>query len=155
MRHVFRFMLALGVAVGIGQGCAPAPTDSQSQVQCPSGQYVLGTSCAWDPVTITIGPGLDAYQLANSFPAADAAGCFAFSANPMSVHRDQLVEWTNNTSATITIYQSNNTPLITVAPGQTSAGTFWSSAGTVTYSPSTCKATTNTPYYGVITITLN
>jgi hypothetical protein len=152
MRNVLKVMFIL--VVGVGPGCAVAPTDSQPQLQCPAGTYVLGTECAWDPVTITIGPGVDAGQLAHSIPA-DAAGCFAFSANPMSVHRDQLVEWINNTSTTITIYQSPSTPLVTVAPGQTSAGTFWSNAGTVTYRPSTCNASTNTPFYGVITITLN
>ena len=44
------------------------------------------------------------YQLANSLPK-DAAGCFAFSANPTSVHTSQAVQWINNSSSTITIYQ--------------------------------------------------
>lgn len=144
----------LALAVGVSQGCGTTTTATQPQTQCPAGQHSLGTTCAWDTVTITIGPGLDAGQVAHSLPA-DAAGCFAFSANPTSVHTNQLVQWTNNSSATITIYQSPATPLTTVGPGQTSGGVYWSNAGTVTYRPSSCQAGTNTPYYGVVTITVN
>ncbi len=153
MRHVFRVMFVLAVAAV--QGCGTTTTTAtQPQVQCAAGQHSLGTSCAWDAVTITIGPGLDAYQVANASPNA-AAGCFAFSANPTSVHTSQAVQWTNNSSSTITIYQSPATPLVTVAPGQTSGGVNWASAGTVTYRPSSCQSGTNTPYYGVVTITVN
>jgi hypothetical protein len=152
MRHVLGVMLAL--AVGVGQGCSASPTASQPQTQCAAGQHVLGTSCAWDTVTITIGPGLDAYQVANASPGA-AAGCFVFSANPTSVHTNQLVQWVNNSTATITIFQSPATPLTTVGPGQTSGGVYWASAGTVTYRPSTCAAGGVLPYYGVVTITVN
>ena len=149
-------MLTLALAVGIGQGCGTASsTTTQPQIQCAAGQHSLGTSCAWDAVTITIGPALDAGQLANSFPKSDADGCFAFSANPTSVHTSQAVQWLNNSSSTITIYQSPATPLTTVAPGQTSGGVNWASAGTVTYRPSTCQSGTNTPYYGVVVITVN
>lgn len=151
-RHVLTFMFAIAVAAG--QGCGTSTTPTQPQTQCPAGQHVLGTSCAWDPVTISIGPGLDAFQVSNASPGA-AAGCFAFSGNPASAHTNQLVQWTNNSSATITIFQSPATPLTTVGPGQTSGGVYWGSAGTVAYRPSTCASGTQTPYYGVITITVN
>ena len=153
MRHVLRAMVVL--AVVLGQGCGTTTTATQPQVQCQAGQHSLGTSCAWDDITITIGPGLDAGQVAHSFPASDAAGCFAFSANPASAHTNQAVQWVNNSSSAVTIYEAPALPLTTVAPGQTSGGVNWSTAGTVTYRPSTCQSGTNTPYYGVITITVN
>jgi hypothetical protein len=145
-------MFALAAAVGLG--CSASPTAAQPQVQCAAGQHVLGTSCAWDTATITIGAGLDAFQVANASPGA-AAGCYAFSANPASVHTNQLVQWVNNSSATITIFQSPAVPLTTVAPGQTSGTVYWSTTGTVTYRPSSCAAAGVLPYYGIATITVN
>ena len=91
MRVVAGFIVALiGVA---SQGCSSGATTDVQTVQCPAGQHALATSCAWDPVVVTIGPSLT------------ADGCPVFSPNPVSAHTNQLVQWTNNNSAARTVYQ--------------------------------------------------
>src|ERR1019366_2579505 len=78
----------VAVLLLVSQGCVnsnpPAPS-----VTCPAGQHVLGTSCAWDFVTVNIGPSV--------FPQGVAwAGCPQFSPNPVSAHTNGVVQWTNN-----------------------------------------------------------
>lgn len=128
------------------QGCSTASTAPQTQ--CAAGQHALGTSCAWNPVQIAIGPSLT------------ADGCPVFSPNPASAHTNQLVEWTNNSPATLTVYQFegfNNgvpsNPLTTVTPGQTSGGVFWASSGDVSVFLSGCPS--NSADWGAVVITVN
>ncbi len=130
-------------------GCLACSATSSSEtpaVQCPPGQHALSTSCAWDPVEVAIGP------------AMDASGCPEFSPNPVSAHENQLVEWTNNTSTTLTVFQyegTNNgvppTPLTTVNPGATSGGIFWSNAESITVYPGGCSSANG----GTIVVTVN
>ena len=106
------------------QGCSSS--DSPTAAQCPAGQHALSSGCAYDALQIAIGP------------SNASANCPTFSPNPASAHANQLIEWTNNTSTTLTVYQFegfNNgvppVPLTTVDPGQTSGGIFYSSAGSI------------------------
>jgi hypothetical protein len=106
------------------QGCSSS--SGPTAAQCPAGQHALSSGCAYDALQVAIGPGVD------------SPGCPTFSPNPASAHTNQLIEWTNNTSATLTVYQFegfNNgippVPLTTVGPGQTSTGLFYSSAGSI------------------------
>ena len=147
MRIVTAIMVVLiGVA---SQGCAKTGvTDTQTNTaQCASGQHAISsTDCAWNPVIVAIGPTL----------ATD--GCPVFSPNPVAVHTNQLVEWTNNYSAAVTVYQFegfNNgvapLPLTSVNPGQTSGGVYWSTAESISVFTSKCSGTD----WGSITITVN
>jgi hypothetical protein len=131
----------------VWQGCS-AGSSTAPPVQCAVGQHPIGTSCAWDPVFVAIGPGVT------------SDGCPVFSPTPASLHTNQVVEWTNNSTTTRTVYQFmgwNNgvppTPLATVAPGQTSGGVFWSSAGSVSVYLSGCPS--NTADWGSLVITVN
>ena len=106
------------------QGCSSSSGPTASQ--CPAGQHALSSGCAYDALQIAIGPSMA------------SANCPTFSPNPASAHANQLIEWTNNTSTTLTVYQFegfNNgvppVPLTTVDPGQTSGGIFYSSAGSI------------------------
>ncbi|HTB77431.1 MAG TPA: hypothetical protein VK762_29505 [Polyangiaceae bacterium] len=138
---------AASVLVILGcQACSAASSSETPVVQCPAGQHALSTSCAWDPVEVAIGPG------------TDASGCPVFSPNPVSAHENQLVEWTNNTSASLTVFQfegTNNgvpaTPLTTVNAGATSGGIFWSNAGSIAVYPSGCSSASG----GTIIVTVN
>lgn len=119
---------ALALAAVAFQGCGSATPDT-APVQCPSGQHEIGSSssCAWDIVNVAIGPAVHG--------AGAWSGCPLFAPNPASAHKNGQVQWTNNTSATLTIYQyeggNQPLPLATIAPGQTSSSFFWGTAGTV------------------------
>ncbi len=128
----------------ISQGCSSS--DSPTAAQCPAGQHALSSGCAYDAVQIAIGPD-DA-----------SAGCPTFSPGTASAHTNQLIEWTNNTSATLTVYQFegfNNgvapVPLTTVGPGQTSGGIFYSSAGSISVFAGGCGNVAE----GTVVITVN
>jgi hypothetical protein len=128
----------------ISQGCSSS--DSPTAAQCPAGQHALSSGCAYDALQIAIGP------------SEASAGCPTFSPSPASAHENQLIEWTNNTSATLTVYQFegfNNgvppVPLTTVDPGQTSGGIFYSSAGSVSVYATGCGNVDE----GVVVITVN
>jgi len=115
------FALIVGL---VSQGCSSST--SPAAATCPAGQHALSTGCAYDALQIAIGPG------------GTSASCPTFAPNPASAHTNQLIEWTNNTSATLTVYQFegfNNgvppVPLTTVSPGQTSGGVYYSSAGSI------------------------
>lgn len=139
-----RFAAAtFALLVSVCHGCSEDPATSNATAPCAAGQHPLSVGCAWDPVVIAVG-GVN-----------DASGCPGFSPDPVSIHENQLVQWTNDTSATLTIYQSEGTNngappkvLAIVAPGQTSAGEFWSSAGTVTVYSGGCASSSG----GSITI---
>jgi hypothetical protein len=144
MRVVAGLIVAL---IGLAsQACSSSTTAAQT-VQCPAGQHALSTSCAWDPVVVTLGPSLT------------TDGCPVFSPNPVSAHTNQVVQWVNNNSASRTVYQFegfNNgvapVPLTSVNPGQTSGGIFWSSAGSILVYLSGCPS--NQSDWGAITITV-
>ena len=123
--HAAFALLALVFAL-VCLSCS-ASTAASSEAPCAVGQHPLSVGCAWDPVKIAIEPG------------AGASGCPVFSPTPASAHENQLVQWTNDTSATVTVYQYEGTntgtapkALATIGAGQTSAGEFWGSAGDVT-----------------------
>ena len=125
------------------QGCS---SSGPTAAQCPAGQHALSSGCAYDALQVAIGPSLD------------SAYCPTFSPNPASAHTNQLIEWTNNTSTTLTVYQFegwNNgvppVPLTTIGPGQTSGGLFYSSAGSVEVYAGGC----GDPYEGTLVITVN
>ena len=116
--------ITVALFVVVGQGCSAS--SGQAAAQCPAGQHPLSVGCAWDLVEVTIGPG------------QDASRCPQFSPNPALAHENQLVQWTNKTSAPLTVYQAEGTNngippklLATIDAGQTSAGDFWSSAESV------------------------
>jgi hypothetical protein len=121
-------LITFGLAILACHGCSDSAATSSRASPCPAGQHPLSVGCAWDPLVIVIGP-VD-------------AGCPRFSPDPASAHENQLVEWMNDTSATLTVDQdeASNTgiPLATIDPGQTSAGEFWSSAGDLTVSIEGC-----------------
>jgi hypothetical protein len=127
------------------QGCSSS--DSPTAAQCPAGQHALsGGDCAYDALQVQIGPG-DA-----------SANCPTFSPNPASAHTNQLIEWTNNTSTSLTVYQFegfNNgvppVPLTTVNPGETSGGVFYSSAGSISVYAGGCGDISE----GTLIITVN
>ena len=126
--------IAFAVFAVVCQACSSGSTAPQT-VQCPTGQHALGTTCAWDPVVVTLGPSLT------------SDGCPVFSPSPVSAHTNQVVKWTNNSSSSRTVYQFegfNNgvppVPLATVSPGQTSNGVFWSTAGTISVYLSGCAS---------------
>ena len=125
------------------QGCS---SSGPTAAQCPAGQHALSSGCAYDALQIAIGP-----SMASQY-------CPTFSPNPASAHSNQLIEWTNNTSGTVTVYQFegfNNgvapVPLTTVDPGQTSGGIFYSSAGSVSVFTGGC----GNPSEGTLIITVN
>jgi hypothetical protein len=127
--------VTFALIVSMGQGCSDNTAASTTAAQCPAGQHPLSVGCAWDPVAIAIGP------------VDDASGCPQFSPNPASAHENQLVKWTNDTAAALTVYEFEGTNsgvpsklLATLAPGQTSTGDFWSTAGTVTVFTTGCSA---------------
>jgi hypothetical protein len=131
----------------VWQGCS-AGSSTAPPVQCAAGQHPIGTSCAWDPVFVAIGPGVT------------SDGCPVFAPNPTSLHRNQVIQWTNNSSTVRTVYQFmgfNNgvppSPLTTVNPGQTSGGVYWSGAGNVSVFLSGCPS--NQADWGSLVITLN
>jgi hypothetical protein len=139
MRLIPHITVALFVVVC--QGCSAS--SGQTAAQCPAGQHPLSVGCAWDPVEVAIGPG------------HDASGCPQFSPNPASAYENQLVQWTNKTSATLNVYQSEGTNngippklLATIDAGQTSAGDFWRSAESVDVYSDGCGSSSG----GIITI---
>ena len=139
--HAASLLVVLGC-----QACSAASSSETPPVQCPAGQHALSTSCAWDPVEVAIGPG------------TDASGCPVFSPNPVSAHENQLVEWTNNTSTALTVYQyegTNNgvpaTPLTTVNAGETSGGIFWSNAESIAVYKGGCSSASG----GTVVVTVN
>jgi hypothetical protein len=142
MRIIAGFTFAL---IGlVSQGCSSS--NSATAPQCPAGQHALSVGCAYDALQIAIGPGLD------------SPNCPTFSPNPASAHTNQLIEWTNNTSTTLTVYQFegfNNgvppVPLTTVSPGQTSGGLFYSTAGSVSVYAGGCGNISE----GTLIITVN
>jgi hypothetical protein len=146
MRIVSGITFALFVLAG--QGCSGATAPDTTSTQCAAGQHAVGASCAWNPAQVTLGP------------SATADGCPVFSPNPVSVHTNQLVEWTNNSSTSRTVYQFegfNNgvpsNPLSTVAPGQTSGGVYWSSAGSISVFLSGCPS--NSADWCTVIVTVN
>jgi hypothetical protein len=140
--------IALAAIVLAWQGCAAITSDSQTTpIQCPAGQHALSASCAWDTVVDTITTAVQTQlrsPINGGTPTAfPLAGCYIMSADPVSVHTSQLLSWMNTTSSTITITQTGGIPLVTIPPGQTSGGVYWSSAGGVAYSLSTCTGGAN------------
>ena len=148
MRVVIPIAFALSVLVC--QACSDTNADSQTAVQCPAGQHALSTSCAWDPITIQLGPAIALNA------SGTPSGCPVQSPNPASAHTNQLVQWQNNTAGTLTVFQSlggtAQTPLSTAAAGQLSGGVFWGSAETITIATTGCNYLI---YHGSITITVN
>jgi hypothetical protein len=137
--------IALAAIIFAWQGCAAITSDSQATnntVECPAGQHALSSSCAWDTVVDTIRTTVQTETLTPLNGGAPQtkplAGCYTMSADPVSVHTNQALSWMNTTSATITLTQSGGIPLATLAPGETSRGVYWSSAGGIAYSLSTC-----------------
>ncbi len=127
--------IAFGLVILACHGCSDSTTTSSMASQCPAGQHPLSSGCAWDPLVIVVGPVGD-------------AGCPGFSPNPAFAHENQLVEWTNDTSATLTIEQvedaSTGIPLAAIDPGQTSAGEFWSTPGDLTVAIDGCGSSSGT-----------
>jgi hypothetical protein len=144
MRTTARVALAFIVLACLG--CpAIATTEPATPVQCPAGQRVVGTACGWNPVTITIGPDVQTFSFipleGGQAQQRSLPGCFVFSPNPQSVHLNQPVYWTNNSTVAVTVFQTNTgTPLATVAPGQNAGGVFWSSAGVVAFTVGSCAS---------------
>lgn len=145
--RVLQSLFVALATVALALGCV-APTASTT-TQCPTGQHAVGTSCAYDAVIITIGPG----QMGGAF----TTNCPTFSPNPASTRANQVVQWTNNTTGALTVYRSTGTPLVTVNPGQTSGGIYWSTAGNIAYGVGTCSGngTSYSQYYGAISVTVN
>jgi hypothetical protein len=75
-------------------------------------------------------------------PVTDTTICPTFNPEPASAAVGQSVEWFNNSGADITLFQaSGHTPIVTIPAGMTSSGVFWSEAGTIAYTASTCTMT--------------
>lgn len=142
-----------GVLSVLVLGCGGSQTAAPQQ--CPEGQYALSKGCGWIPAVVDVGPDLQIDQGAGGSTYQHGPGCYAFHPNPVSVHTAQLVEWRNDTGVSITISTSDGTPLTTVAPGATSGGVFWPTAGTRSVRPSSCVSSLNPPYYADITVTVN
>ena len=144
MRIVAGVMFAL---IGlVSQGCSSS-TAPPTQT-CGAGQHAVGTSCAWDPVLVTLGA------------SVTSDGCPVFSPNPVSLHTNQPVEWVNNSATSRTVYQFegfNNgvppAPLVTVGAGQTSGGIFWSASASIYVFLSGCPS--NQADWGSVIITVN
>ncbi|MDB4875574.1 MAG: hypothetical protein JWM41_2020 [Gemmatimonadetes bacterium] len=144
--------------------CLGCPTDStqphDTPTACPAGQRALSVGCGWLPDTITIGPGVQTNTVTPLNGGApqqiSITGCFLFSPNPLSVHRNQPVYWTNNSTVSVTVFSYGSgtpTPYVTLAPGQSGGGVFWSSAGFAAYSVSSCTSGDGKPGQLVITET--
>jgi len=148
MRNIVPSAFALVLVAAIA--CGTSPTGADNKTQCPAGQHALSTSCAWDPITIQLGPAIALNA------SGTPSGCPVQSPNPASAHTNQLVQWQNNTAGTLTVFQSlggtAQTPLSTAAAGQLSGGVFWGSAETITIATTGCNYLI---YHGSITITVN
>jgi hypothetical protein len=129
---------------------ACAKSTTAPTAQCPVGQHVLANSCAYDFVTITIGPGMQGSSYSGTCPL--------FSPTPASAKANQGVQWVNNTTVTLTVNQSTGVPLVTVNPGQTSGQVYWRTAGNVGFGVAACNgqpAVGYSQYYGALTVTVN
>lgn len=74
-----------------------------------------------------------------AMPVTDTTICPTFSPQPASAPVGQSVEWFNNSGAAITLFQApDHTPIVTIPAGLTSSGVYWSQAGSIAYTASTC-----------------
>jgi hypothetical protein len=132
-------LLAAAATILIGCSTATAPTK-------PAGPSAS---------VITIGPPVMTVDTTGSSVCSAGAGpfharcvasartdttiCPTFSPQPASAATGQSVQWFNNSGSDITLFQApDHTPIVTIAAGLTSGGVFWSQAGTIAYTASTC-----------------
>ena len=74
---------------------------------------------------------------------------------PASVRVGGSYYFQDNTNSAVTILSSNQIPLFTVGPGQTSPPLSTSEAGVCGFGLQGCKGRGGTAFYGVLDVTLN
>lgn len=85
---------------------------------------------------------------------ADAM-CFQLSPTPASVKTSGSYAFQNNTNSNVTIVGTNQTPWVTVGPGETSPSLSLSNAGVYGFGVQGCRGVGGTAMYGVLNVTIN
>jgi hypothetical protein len=133
---VFAALAAVALA-GCSTSSAPTSPTGPSAVVITIGPPVMTVDTTGESVcTTSVGP---FHTLCVIQPVTDTTICPTFSPDPASAATGQSVRWFNNSGAAITLFQApNHSPIVTIAAGATSSGVYWSQAGTVAYTGSTC-----------------
>ncbi len=101
-------------------------------------------------VLIAIGPGVvsqvDTMFTNGVVGAIDTSTCPSFAPDTATVQLGQSVQWINNSGASLTLFESSLTVptgslIVTIAAGDTSAGTAPSGVSPIQYYSSTCVLT--------------
>ncbi len=118
---------------------------------CSSGYGRQSSTCSGH------NPGVIVIVIAPTRVYADPADalCFQLSPTPASVKTSGSYAFQNNTSSSVTIVGTNQTPWVTIAPGETSPSLSLSSAGVYNFGVQGCRGVSGTAMYGVLNVTLN
>jgi len=149
-----RILSAL-VAVALLTACrvVTEPYYGDTGGECQQGWSRSGGTCTRDyqPPTvavISIGPSREYTDSADVM-------CYSLTPAPASIRTGGSYRFQNNTSASITIVDSNGIPWVTVGPYAASGALSESAAGVYGFGIQACKGMAGTPWYGVLDVTIN
>ena len=120
---------------------------------CPAGSTESSRGCIPNYQT----PAVTVISIGPSREYTDSADvmCYSLTPAPASIKAGGSYRFQNNTSASITIVDSNGIPWVTVGPYAASGALSESAAGVYGFGIQACKGMAGTPWYGVLDVTIN
>ena len=143
-------MLIAVVSVCMLSACKLSLDATLAPLDCGDSNSHRGSSC-----TSNHGPGGIVIIILPSRQYTDDADALCYQVSPVSasVTVGGSYYFQNNTSSTITIQGSNQTPWVTVGPGEASAALNVSAAGVYSFGVQGCRGVGGTAWYGVLNVT--